>query len=128
MAEIFGTGPVISGSKSRSAKTWKYCPYSTQITPYNGDTRVPEVEKVYHQETEGKMHSYSISGLMGWACADNDCPVFTGSAITEVFQFGVRFTPTSDACAAGVVVGITGTHTVVSGARTIVPGSRYIET
>ncbi len=128
MVEIFGTGPVVSGSKSRSAKTWKYCPYSIQTIEYNGDSRVPDGEKIYHQETEGKMHSYSISGVMGWACADNDCPFFTGSAITEVFQFAVRFTPTDDACIAGVPVGISGVHTVISGARTIVPGSRYIET
>ncbi len=128
MVEIFGTGPVVSGSKSRSAKTWKFCPYSTQITPYNGDTRVPEGEKIYHQETEGKMHSYSISGVMGWACADNECPFFTGAATTEVFQFGVRFTPDVEDCESAVPLGISGIHTVISGARTIVPGSRYIET
>ncbi len=65
MVEIFGTGPVVSGSKSRSAKTWKYCPYSTQVTDYNGDARVPSGEKVYHNETEGRMHSDSTSGGMG---------------------------------------------------------------
>ena len=45
---LFADGPVVSGSKTSAAKTWKYCPYSTQITNYNQDARVPQGEKVHH--------------------------------------------------------------------------------
>ena len=81
-----------SGSKTTSAHTWKYCPYSTQITTYNQDTRVPEIEKVFHPETGGGMHSYSLGGILGWVCADNACSYFLSTATTEVDQHGRRFT------------------------------------
>jgi hypothetical protein len=120
-------GPTASGVKARTAKTWKYCPYSTQITNYNGDTRVPEIEKVYHNETDGRMHSYSISGVMGWACADNDCPFFLGTATTEIQLSGRKFVPSSGTCAQTDPKGLTGNVIVVSGTRSVVSGTRFIE-
>ena len=91
MGSLFDPGPAVSGSKSHG-QTWKYCPYSTQITAYNQDSRVPEGEKVYHGETEGKMFMYSIgSPGPGWVCVDNDCPYYTGVASTAVDQYGTKF-------------------------------------
>jgi len=95
MSSLFDPGPAVSGSKSHG-QTWKYCPYSTQITDYNQDSRVPEVEKVFHSETGGKMFMYSLgSPGPGWVCVDNDCPYYTGSAVTAVDQYGTRFTAAS---------------------------------
>lgn len=86
----------VSGSKVRAAHCWMYCPYSTQISDYNGSTVVPSGEKTYHQETNGQMHSYSLGGgYMGWICADNDCSYYQGSAMTYVTQHGRRFVPAS---------------------------------
>lgn len=120
----------VSGSKSRSAKCWKYCPYSIQITSFNQDSRVPEVEKVYHPETEGRMHSYSVAGVMGWVCADNACPYFLTTAVTAVAQKGRRFVPASGTTAcpndlptlSGSVEHSTRNRTIVSGTR-----QRYFE-
>jgi len=132
MVEIFNdpSDPAVSGSKSRSSKTWKYCPYSTQITGYNEDARVPEIEKTYHSETEGGMHSYSIGGMMGWACADNDCSFVDGTATTEVPQHGRYKTylpsgtcpQTEDDFAT-----LSGTVNHVTSGRKIVAGTRYFE-
>jgi hypothetical protein len=97
--DIFAAGAAVSGSKSTAAHCWKYCPYSTQITGYNSDSRVPEIEKTYHGETEGQMHSYSIGGPMGWVCADNDCAFYAGTATTEVTMHGRKF-----ATASGITV------------------------
>ena len=122
----------VSGSKTRSAKTWKYCPYSTQITDYNQDARVPGGEKVYHPETNGRLHSYSLGGVMGWICADNACPYFLGIASTAVPQAGRRFqvAPSTQDCGttqmlatlSGSVQHLTVPRVIVSGTR-----QRYYE-
>ncbi len=126
--DIFATGLAISGSKRSGGHCWKYCAYSTQITNYNGDARVPNGEKIYHGETEGFMHSYSISGIMGWVCADNDCPFFTGDATTGVVQSGRKFAPPAGQTACpGDLPTLSGSVVVVTGARTIISGTRYIE-
>ena len=116
-----------SGSKSRAAHCWKFCPYSTQITGYNQDTRVPEGEKTYHPETEGQLHSYSVGGGMGWVCADNACSFFLATTTTGVLQTGRRFValpegtcPQSEsqlATLSGTVVHRLRNHTIVSGTR-----------
>ncbi len=132
MVEIFNNtlDPVVSGSKSRSAKTWKYCPYSTQITNYSQDARVPDIEKTYHSETEGKMHSYSVGGMMGWACADNECSFVAGSAITEVVQFGrIKVYLPTGTCPKTEedFTTLSGTVENVTQGRVIVSGTRYFE-
>ena len=110
---LFAPGPVVSGSKTTAAKCWKYCAYSTQSTD-RGDFRVPNGEKTYHEETDGRMHVYSIGGPIGWVCASNDCSFYTGSAITQVTQKGMGSCTTlaGDPVARG---------------RTIVSGTRYFE-
>ncbi len=132
---IFAAGPAVSGSKDTAAHCWKYCPYSTQITNYNSDSRIPEIEKVFHSETDGFMHSYSLGGPMGWACADNDCPFFTGVATTAISTSkGRRFvaiptanpTLTTSGCV-GSLPTLSGSVDVVSGTRTIVSGTRFFE-
>ena len=132
MGEIFNNpnDAVVSGSKDRSAHCWKYCPYSTQTIAYNGDTRVPDGERVYHSETQGFMHTYSLGGGLGWMCADNDCSYVTGAATTEVPQAGRRFTflpsgtcPKTDDDFAT----ISGTVELLSIPRKIVSGTRYYE-
>ncbi len=126
---IFAAGPAVSGSKATAAHCWKYCPYSTQITNYNDDSRIPEIEKVFHSETDGQMHSYSLGGPMGWACADNDCPFFTGVATTAVSTSkGRRFVPASGttACPEDLPT-LSGSVAVVTGTRTIVSGTRFFE-
>ncbi len=132
MVEIFNDtlDPAVSGSKSRSAKTWKYCPYSTQITNYNQDSRVPDIEKTYHSETEGRMHSYSVGGMMGWACADNECSFVVGSAITEVVQFGrIKVYLPAGTCPKTEedFTTLSGTVENVTQGRLIVSGTRYFE-
>ncbi len=125
---IFIPGPAVSGSKNTAAHCWKYCPYSTQITNYNGDSRVPGGEKVFHSETDGQLHSYSLGGPMGWVCADNDCSFFTGTATTEVTQNGRRFVPTSGttACPEDLPT-LSGSVEHITNGRTIVSGTRYFE-
>ena len=125
---LFVAGAAVSGSKNTAAHCWKYCPYSTQITNYNGDSRVPGGEKSFHGETDGQLHSYSLGGPMGWFCADNDCSFFTGAAITAVVQNGRRFVPASGttACATDLPT-LSGSVIPVTGTRTIVPGTRYFE-
>ncbi len=120
-------GTTVTGSKSTAAHCWKFCPYSTQITDYNQDTRVPEGEKTYHPETEGQLHSYSIGGGMGWTCADNACSFFLGTTTTGVLQTGRRFvTFPEGSCAqtedqlatlSGQVDHRLRNHTIVSGTR-----------
>ena len=124
-------GDTVSGSKNRSVHCWKYCPYSTQGTNYNGDSRVPGGEKTYHPETEGQLHTYGLGGnSAGWVCADNACSFFLGTATTEVPQAGrtFNFLP-SGTCpityddfstASG-----SGDHSTRG--RTIVLGTRYLE-
>jgi len=131
---IFAPGPVVSGSKSSTIKTggtahcWKYCPYSTQITAYNGDARVPTAEKVFHQETNGFMHSYSISGFMGWVCANNGCRFYTGTAVATVNRFGRKFVPTNGpVCSNLDLPTLSGSVQNQVIPRTIVSGTRYIE-
>lgn len=118
----------VSGSKTTAAHCYKYCPYSTQITNYNQDSRVPSGEKTYHSETEGWMHSYSISGIMGWACADNGCSFFLGTASTIINQAGRVFTPASGttACPSDLPT-LSGSVSHLSIPRVIVSGTRYIE-
>ena len=117
-----------SGSKSRASHCWKLCPYSAQSTNEAFDTRVPSGEKTYHEETEGELHSYSISGIMGWACADNGCSYFLGSAITRVDQRGRRFVPASGTtCDANGLTTLSGTVELVVKPRNIVSGTRFLE-
>ncbi len=114
-----------SGSKMTSAKLWKYCPYSTQITDYNQDSRVPVGEKVYHPETGGRMHSYSLGGPMGWACADNACPYFLSTASTEVDQYGRKFVAASGTVGtAEDLATLSGSAQVVVRSRVVVSGTR----
>ena len=126
----------VSGSKTTAAHCWKYCPYSTQITNYSGDSRIPDVEKTFHSETSGFLHSYSLGGPMGWACADNGCSYFLTTATTALKQNGRKFVATSIAnptlTASGCVGSLptlSGSVNVISGTRTIVSGirQRYFE-
>jgi hypothetical protein len=118
----------VSGGKTSASHCWKLCPYSSQSTNQSFDVRIPEGEKVYHEETDGQMHSYSISGVMGWACADNGCPYFIGSAVTEVDQRGRRFVAASGTTgdASGLAT-LSGEALLVVKPRTIVSGTRYLE-
>jgi hypothetical protein len=124
-------GDTISGSKTTAAHCWKYCPYSTQITNYNSDSRVPEIEKTYHPETNGQMHTYSLgAGGIGWICADNNCSYFLGTATTEVPQAGRRFVYLpSGTCPATEddFATLSGTVDHSTSGRVIVPGTRYYE-
>lgn len=124
---IFEPGPVVSGSKTRGAHCWRYCPYSTQITDYNQNDEVPSIEKVYHQETDGQMHTYSLGGNgLGWVCADNACPYYTGDATTEVTQQGRRFVPTSGTTACSFdLPTLSGSVEATTQGRTIISGTRY---
>ncbi len=117
-----------SGSKLTSSHCWKLCPYSVQSTAQSFDTRVPGGEKTFHEETDGQLHSYSISGIMGWACADNGCSFFLGSAITKVDQRGRKFVAASGTiCDANGLATLSGTVELVVKPRTIVSGTRYLE-
>ena len=119
---------VVSGSKLRASHCWKLCPYSTQSTTEAFDTRVPNGQKTYHQETNGQQYSYSISGLMGWACADNGCSFFLGTAVAEVDQQGRLFVPASGTTySAAGLASLTGTVRHISSGRTVVSATRYIE-
>ncbi len=132
MGEILNdpNDPAVSGSKDRSAHCWKYCPYSTQTIAYNQDLRVPDIEKVYHSETQGFMHSYSLGAGLGWMCADNDCPYVDGVATTEVIQAGRQkvFLP-SGTCVSTEADFATLSGTVLHSTvgLTIVSGTRYFE-
>lgn len=132
MGEIFNNPDIlaISGSKDRSGHCWKFCPYSTQTINYNQDLRVPDIEKIYHSETQGFMHSYSIGAGLGWMCADNDCSYVKGTAITEVLQAGRRkvFLP-SGTCpkTESDFATLSGTIDHSTSGRIIVPGTRYYE-
>jgi len=118
----------VSGSKLTSSHCWKLCPYSTQSTTESFDTRVPNGEKVYHEETNGQMHSYSISGIMGWACADNACAYFLGTAFTAVDQRGRKFVAASGTtCDENGLATLGGTVQLIVGPRNIVSGTRYLE-
>jgi len=119
-----------SGSKD-GGHCWKYCPYSTQITNYNGDSRVPGGEKTYHPETEGFMHTGGLgSNSIGWVCADNACSFFLGTATTEVEQAGrqLNYLP-SGTCPKTYddFATLSGTVDHSTTGRTIVPGTRYYE-
>ena len=129
IGDLFNPGPAVSGCKSRSAKTWKYCPYSTQIEDYNQDARVPNGERTYHQETEGRMHSYSLGAVMGWVCADNECSYYTGSATTEVIQHGRKFVTASGTTArsANDLATLSGSVSHLTQGRTIISGTRFYE-
>ncbi len=120
-----------SGSKSRASHCWKLCPYSTQSTNEAFDSRVPEIDKTYHEETEGELHSYSISGVMGWACADNGCSYFLGTTASgsTVDQRGRKFvvTPGTDGCTASGLAVLSGDAVLVVKPRNIVSGTRYLE-
>lgn len=117
-----------SGGKSRASHCWKLCPYSTQSTNEAFDSRVPDGQKTYHEETEGELHSYSISGVMGWACADNGCSYFLGSATTRVDQRGRRFVAASGVtCDEAGLATLSGTAELVVKPRIIVSGTRYLE-
>lgn len=124
---IFNTGPVVSGSKMRG-HCWKYCPYSTQITTYNQDSRVPAIEKVFHQETGGFLYTYSIGGPIGWVCPDNGCSFYLGTATTAVPQAGRKFVPASGttSCAADLPT-LSGSVRHLSIDRVVVSGTRYYE-
>jgi hypothetical protein len=121
----------VSGSKLSAAHCWIYCPYSTQITDYNQDSRVPPGDKVYHQETNGQMHSYSLGGgYMGWICADNDCTYYQGTATTYVTQHGRVFVPASGttACATDLPT-LSGSVVALEKERVVVTGTnaRYFQ-
>jgi hypothetical protein len=126
--DIFAPGPSVAGSKTTGAKTWRYCPYSTEITGYNQDMTVPPGEKVSHTETNGMMHVYGLGGVIGWVCADNDCPFYVGSAITTVPQAGRRFVA-SGTCPATEddLATLSGNVQHLSQGRKIVAGTRYIQ-
>ena len=126
---IFEPGPVVSGSKVRGSKTWRYCPYSTQITDYNQNAEVPGGEKTYHQETNGRMHTYSLGGgYLGWVCADNGCSFYAGTATTEVTQHGRRFVPASGTTTnSGIDPAPTGTVAALEQGRSVVSGTRYFQ-
>lgn len=126
--DIFAAGPAISGSKSRG-HTWRYCPYSTQITNYNQDSKVPEGEKTFHSETAGQMYSYSHGRHLGWICPDNDCNFYLGIATTEVTQHGRTFVVTSGTCPndeQGLAT-ISGSVRHRTQGRTVISGTRYFE-
>jgi len=119
----------VSGSKSTAAHCWKFCPYSTQGTNYNGDSRVPGGEKTYHPETEGQMHTYGL-GNIGWVCADNACSFFLGTATTEVGQAGRQMTYLPSGTCPRTEEDfstLSGTVDHTTSGRTIVPGTRYYE-
>ena len=118
----------VSGSKLTSSHCWKLCPYSIQSTNESFDTRIPGGEKIYHQETNGQLHSYSISGLMGWACADNGCSYFLGTATTRVDQRGRKFVAASGTtCDENGLATLSGTVQLVVKPRNIVSWTRYLE-
>jgi len=123
-------GTTFSGSKD-GGHCWKYCPYSTQGTNYNGDSRVPGGEKTYHPETQGFMHTGGLgSNSIGWVCADNACSYFLGTAITEVEQAGRQFNfLPSGTCPKTYDDFATSSGTIdhSTTGRTIVPGTRYYE-
>ncbi len=124
-------GTTTSGSKSRGAHCWKYCPYSTQTIGYNQDSRVPDGEKTYHPETEGQMHTYGLGPRgAGWICVDNACSFFLGTATTEVPQAGrtFNFLP-SGTCPASEAdfSTLSGSVDHSTSGRTIVSGTRYYE-
>ena len=124
-------GTTVSGSKTRAAHLWKYCPYSTQITAYNGDSRVPGGEKTYHPETNGRMHTYSLGPAgIGWVCADNACGFFLGTATTEVGQAGRQFVYLPLGTYPRTLEDFSTTSGVVDHSttdRTIIVGTRYYE-
>lgn len=126
---IFNPGPVVSGSKLTAAHCWIYCPYSTQITDHNQNAEIPGGEKIFHQETDGQLHSYSLGGgFMGWVCADNGCSFYTGTATTEVIQHGRRFVPVSGttACVNDLPT-LSGSVQALEKGRVIVSGTRYFQ-
>lgn len=128
--DLFAPGPSVSGSKPHG-KTFRYCPYSTQITDYNGDTTIPAGDKVFHGETGGKLYVYSLGRGAGWVCPDNDCPYYTGTFATttsgfEVNQEGREFNyltgcPKTEADFAT----ISGSVLHLNKGRKIVPGTRF---
>ena len=122
-------GTTSSGSKVRAAHCWRYCPYSTQTTDYNGDTRIPGGEKTYHPETEGQMHTYALGARgTGWICADNACSYFLGTASTEVAQAGRQFVPAGDCPATeSDFATLSGSVDHSTSGRVIVTGTRYYE-
>lgn len=125
--DLFAPGPVVSGSKPHG-RTWKYCPYSTQITDYNGDTRVPASDKAFHSETAGKLYTYSLGGGAGWVCPDNGCSFFLGTASGTVTQAGRRFEYTTSCPRTEAdFATISGSVAHLNIERTIVSGSRYFE-
>jgi hypothetical protein len=128
--DLFAPGAVVSGSKTRAGHKWKYCPYSTQITNYNQDNRVPSGEKTYHHETQGFMHTYSLGpGTIGWVCADNGCSYYLGTATTAVTQHGRRFITASGTTnyTAADLATLSGSVEHLTRGRTIVSGTRYYE-
>ncbi len=124
-------GTTVSGGKSRAGHCWKFCPYSTQSTDYNQDSRVPSGEKTYHPETEGQMHTYALGARgIGWICADNACSYFLGTAVTEVQQAGRRFVHLpAGSCPASAkdFATLSGSVDHSTTGRTIISGTRYYE-
>jgi hypothetical protein len=125
--DLFAEGTAISGSKPHG-KTYKYCPYSTQITDYNQDSRVPQAQKTFHSETGGRLYTYSLGGVIGWVCPDNDCSFFTGTAVIEVEQHGRKFVSTTDCAVTEEQLStLSGSVQHLTQNRTIVSGTRYME-
>lgn len=124
---LFAPGPVVSGSKDRGHK-YKYCPYSTQITNYNQDSKVPGGEKTYHAETNGKMYTYSLGGPIGWVCPDNGCSFYLGTATTTVTQHG-RIFVASGTCprTEDDFATLSGSVAHLTQGRVIASGTRYYE-
>lgn len=120
----------VSGSKLIGAHCYKFCPYSTQIIVFSGDSQIPTAQKTFHGETSGFMHSYSLGGPMGWVCADNSCSFFLGTATSGIIQNGVSFVPTSGTTACpGDLPTLSGSVQPINIERKIVPTirQRYFE-
>ena len=125
--DLFAPGPVVSGSKPHG-HLWKYCPYSTQITNYNQDSRVPAGQKTYHPETNGLMYSYGAGYLMGWVCPDNGCAFYLGTATTEVIQHGRKFVVSGTCPKTNEdYATLSGSVAHLTQGRVIVSGTRYLE-
>lgn len=67
-------------------KTYAYraCPYSTE----DATNRIPADEKTIHTTTSGRMSLEIRNGHegLGFVCMDDNCPFYTGTAVTEVYM------------------------------------------
>ena len=86
-------------------KCYRLCPYSVEA---EADTRIPEIEKTSHPNTDGKM--IIVHGGF-FTCFDDACSYYTGTATTPIPY--AKWNP----C----------TQTVVSGTITPTAGARFRE-